>query len=193
MRSIDRRRFLGFAAASLAAPAWSATIANGRTITMIVSYPAGGGADVMARLVAPRMSEALGQAVVVENRPGGSGTIAAGLVARATPDGTTLLLDASSFAVNPALFGKLPYDPLRSFTPLAVLAQFPGERARLARRASRRKSVADVIRLARAKPGALAYASSGNGSAQHLAGGAVRAAREGAACCTSRTRAAAPR
>jgi tripartite-type tricarboxylate transporter receptor subunit TctC len=168
MQRIDRRTFLGFAAAAFAAPAWAATIANGRTITMIVSYPAGGGADVMARLVAPRIADALGQAVVVENRPGGSGTIAAGLVARAAPDGTTLLLDASSFAVNPALFGKLPYDPNRSFTPLAVLAQFPN--VLVCTPGFEAKSVADVIRLARARPGAIAYASSGNGSAQHLAG-----------------------
>jgi tripartite-type tricarboxylate transporter receptor subunit TctC len=168
MHRINRREFLAFTAASFAAPAWSATVANGRTITMIVSYPAGGGADVMARLVAPRIADALGQAVVVENRPGGSGTIAAGLVARATPDGTTLLLDASSFAVNPALFGKLPYDPNGSFTPLAVLAQFPN--VLVCTPNFEAKNVADVIRLARARPGALAYASSGNGSAQHLAG-----------------------
>jgi tripartite-type tricarboxylate transporter receptor subunit TctC len=114
------------------------------------------------------MAEALGQPVVVDNRPGASGTIAAGQVARATPDGSTLLLDASSFAVNPALFDKLPYDPAASFAPLAVLALYPN--VLVCTPSFEAKTVADVLRLARAKPGVLAYASSGNGSAQHLAG-----------------------
>jgi tripartite-type tricarboxylate transporter receptor subunit TctC len=143
-------------------------IAGGKPITLVVSYPAGGGADVMARLIAPRMAEALGQPVVVDNKPGASGTIAAGQVARATPDGSTLLLDASSFAVNPALFDKLPYDPAASFAPLAVLALYPN--VLVCTPSFEAKTVADVLRLARAKPGVLAYASSGNGSAPHLAG-----------------------
>jgi tripartite-type tricarboxylate transporter receptor subunit TctC len=143
-------------------------IAGGKPITLVVSYPAGGGADVMARLIAPRMAEALGQPVVVDNKPGASGTIAAGQVARATPDGSTLLLDASSFAVNPALFDKLPYDPAASFAPLAVLALYPN--VLVCTPSFEAKTVADVLRLARAKPGVLAYASSGIGSAQHLAG-----------------------
>ena len=143
-------------------------IAGGKPITLLVSYPAGGGADVMARLIAPRMAEALGQPVVVENKPGASGTIAAAQVARATPDGSTLLLDASSFAVNPALFDKLPYDTATAFAPLAVLALYPN--ALVCTPSFEARTVADVLRLARAQPGKLAYASSGNGSAQHLAG-----------------------
>jgi tripartite-type tricarboxylate transporter receptor subunit TctC len=166
--AITRRRLLGAAAASFAAPAWAADIAGGKPITLLVSYPAGGGADVMARLIAPRLAEALGQPVVVDNKPGASGTLAAGQVARATPDGSTLLLDASSFAVNPALFAKLPYDTDTAFTPLAVLAQFPN--VLVCTPSFEARSVADVLRLARAKPNSLAYASSGNGSAQHLAG-----------------------
>jgi tripartite-type tricarboxylate transporter receptor subunit TctC len=165
--NIHRRRVVIASAASLAVPAW-ASVAGGKPITLVVSYPAGGGADVMARLLAPHLAEALGQTVVVDNKPGASGTIAAGLVARAAPDGSTLLLDASSFAVNPALFGKLPYDTESAFTPLAVLAQFPNVLVCTPSFAA--ASVADVLKLARAKPGALAYASSGNGSAQHLAG-----------------------
>jgi tripartite-type tricarboxylate transporter receptor subunit TctC len=143
-------------------------IAGGKPVTLVVSYPAGGGADVMARLIAPRLSDALGQPVVVDNRPGASGTLAAGQVARAAADGTTLLLDASSFAVNPALFDKLPYDSATAFAPLAVLALFPN--VLVCHPGFEAKTVADVQRLARAKAGALAYASSGNGSAQHLAG-----------------------
>ena len=143
-------------------------IGGGKPITLLVSYPAGGGADVMARLLAPRLSEALGQPVVVENKPGASGTLAAGQVARATADGTTLLLDASSFAVNPSLFDKLPYDTATAFAPLAVLAAFPN--VLVCHPGFEARTLADVLRLARAQPGKLAYASSGNGSAQHLAG-----------------------
>ena len=170
---VQRRRLLKAAAASLALPALAARaaadIAGGKPISLIVSYPAGGGADLMARLIAPRMAEALGQPVVVENKPGASGTLAAAQVARATPDGATLLLDASSFAVNPALFNnKLPYDTATAFTPLGVLALYPN--VLVCTPSFEAKTVADVLRLARAKPKTLAYASSGNGSAQHLAG-----------------------
>lgn len=157
----------------LARPAWAAgpvngSIADGKTISLIVSYPAGGGADLMARLLAPGLSQALGQPVVVENKPGASGQLAAAAVARAKPDGTSLLLDASSFAVNPALFAKLPYDSATAFTPLAVLALYPNVLVCTPSFAA--QNVKDVVRMAKASPGALAYASSGNGSAQHLAG-----------------------
>jgi tripartite-type tricarboxylate transporter receptor subunit TctC len=163
------RRHLCLGTAATLAVSWArAEIAAGKPITLVVSYPAGGGADVMARMIAPRMAQALGQTVVVDNKPGASGTIAAGLVARAAPDGTTLLLDASSFAVNPALFSKLPYDTRTAFTPLAVLALYPN--VLVCTPSFEARTVADVIRLARAKPKSLAYASSGNGSAQHLAG-----------------------
>jgi len=166
---LKRRDFLVVSAASAAWPAMAAAdIAGGKPITLVVSYPAGGGADAMARLIAPKMAEALGQPVIVDNKPGGSGTIAAGQVAHAAPDGATLLLDASSFAVNPALFPKLPYDNDKSFTPLAVLAQFPN--VLVCTPSFEARSVSDVLRLARSKPGNLAYASAGNGSAQHLAG-----------------------
>lgn len=170
--SPTRRRFLAAASASMAPMAWPARaagdIAGGKPITLLVSYPAGGGADAMARLIAPKMAEVLGQPVIVENKAGASGTIAAGQVARAAPDGATLLLDASSFAVNPALFPKLPYDNDKSFTPIAVIAQFPN--VLVCTPSFEARSVADVLRIARAKPNGLAYASSGNGSAQHLAG-----------------------
>ena len=164
-----RRRLLAASAASLAWPATAAAdIAGGKAITLVVSYPAGGGADAMARLIAPKLAEALGQPVVVDNRAGASGTIAAGAVARAAPDGSTLLLDASSFAVNPALFQKLPYDDEKAFVPIAVLAQFPN--VLVCTPGFEARTVADVLRLARARPNGLSYASSGNGSAQHLAG-----------------------
>jgi tripartite-type tricarboxylate transporter receptor subunit TctC len=171
MTHASRRRLLAATGALVAAPMLARaqeTIAGGRTITLVVSYAAGGGADLMARLIAPPMSRALGQTVVVDNKPGGGGQIAAGMVARATPDGTQLLLDASSFVVNPALYAKLPYDTDTAFAPLAVLALFPN--VLVCNPAFPAKTVADVVRAAKARPGAIAYASSGNGSAQHLAG-----------------------
>ncbi len=166
---ITRRQFAGACALPLVLPAArSAELADGKPVTLVVSYAAGGGADVMARLISPRMAATLGQSVIVDNRPGAGGTIAASFVARAAPDGATLLLDASSFAVNPALYAKLPYDPDTAFTPLAVLAQFPN--VLVCTPGFESRNVADVLRIARARPGSLAYASSGNGSAQHLAG-----------------------
>jgi tripartite-type tricarboxylate transporter receptor subunit TctC len=153
-----RRQFLTASAVSAAAlsipasfPALAAgDIAGGKAITLVVSYPAGGGADAMARLIAPKLAEILRQPVIIDNKPGGSGTIAAGQVARAAPDGTTLLLDASSFAVNPALFPKLPYDNEKSFVPIAILAQFPN--VLVCTPGFEARTLADVLRLARAKP-----------------------------------------
>ncbi len=162
---------LGASAGALCAP-WGASraapVAGGRPVTLVVSYPAGGGADLMARIIAPRMGEALGQGMVVDNRPGGGGQVAGAFVARAAPDGATLLVDASSFAVNPSLYPKMAYDIGRDFTPLAVLATFPNVLVCSADCPAR--TVLDVVRMARQRPGAIAYASSGNGSAQHLAG-----------------------
>ncbi len=139
-----------------------------KPIRLVVTYPPGGGADLMARLVAPKMGEALGQTVVVENKPGASGQIGASEVARAAPDGYTLMLDASSFAVNPSLYARLPYDPAKAFAPLAVLALYPN--MLVVTPSFPPKDVKELVALAKAKPGSVAFASSGNGSAQHLAG-----------------------
>lgn len=176
----QRRRLLQAAAASIALPFTSLSaraaipstvggpVAGGKPITLLVSYAAGGGADLMARLIAPHMAAALGQTVLVDNKPGASGQIAAAQIARATPDGTQLLFDASSFAVNPSLFPKLPYDSNTAFVPLAVLALFPNVLVCTPSFAA--KDVRELIAMAKSKPGQLSYASSGNGSAQHLAG-----------------------
>ena len=134
----------------------------------MVSYPPGGGADLMARLVAPKMQETLGQPVVVENKPGASGQIAALEVARAAPDGHTLLFDASSYAVNPSLYASLPYDPMKAFTPVCVLVRFPN--VLVVTPGFPAKDVKELVAMAKAAPGTIAFASSGNGSAQHLAG-----------------------
>ena len=156
-----------------ALPLWpsstlAAPVAGGRPVTLLVSYPPGGGADLMARLIAPRLAETLGQTVVVENKPGAGGQLAGAVVARGPVDGSLLLFDASSFAVAPALYPKMGYDPAKAFTALAVLAQFPN--VLVAHPPFAATSVKDLVVMAQAKPGAIAYASSGNGSAQHLAG-----------------------
>ncbi len=139
-----------------------------RPISLIVSYPPGGTADLMARTVATPLGKLLGTSVVVENKPGASGQIAASYVAKSNADGYTLMLDASSYSVNPSLFPKLPYDPNKDFKTLAVLAQYPN--VLLVNPSFPAKSVKDLVAMAKAKPNSISYASSGNGSAQHLAG-----------------------
>lgn len=139
-----------------------------KPITLVVTYPPGGGADAMARLIAPKLSEALGQSVIVENKPGAGGQIGAAAVAKAPADGYTLMLDASSFAVNPALYPKLPYDTLKAFKPIGVVALFPN--VVLVNSGFPAQNVAELIAIARKSKGAVSFASSGNGSAQHLAG-----------------------
>nr|WP_233248902.1 tripartite tricarboxylate transporter substrate binding protein [Limnohabitans sp. JirII-29] len=139
-----------------------------KPVTLVVTYPPGGGADAMARLIAPKMGEALGQAVIIENKPGAGGQIGASAVAKAAPDGYTLMLDASSFAANPALYPKLPYDSLKAFKPIGVVALFPN--VVLVNANFPAKNVSELIATARKAKDAVSYASSGNGSAQHLAG-----------------------
>jgi tripartite-type tricarboxylate transporter receptor subunit TctC len=146
----------------------AAKVAGGKPVSLVVSYPVGGGADLMARLIAPRMAESLGQPVIVENKPGAGGQVAGAHVARAAADGATLLFDASSYAVAPSLYPRMAYDPAKAFTPIAVLALFPN--VLVVHPPFAAATVRDLLGSARAKPGALAFASSGNGSAQHLAG-----------------------
>ncbi|HPU49985.1 MAG TPA: tripartite tricarboxylate transporter substrate binding protein [Burkholderiaceae bacterium] len=139
-----------------------------KPIRIVVGFAPGGFTDVLARLVGQKLQERLGQAVPVENRPGAAGTLGADIVAKAAPDGYTLLLGHSnSNSVAPALYPKLPYDVIRDFTPIIrvattplLLAVGPGVAA---------KDVQSFIALARSKPNGLTFASSGNGSAQHLA------------------------
>ncbi len=153
---------------SLSAIATAQTVYPTKPITLVVTYPPGGGADGMARLIAPKMGEALGQSVVIENKPGASGQIGASAVAKAAPDGYTLMLDASSFAANPALYPKLPYDSLKAFKPIGVVALFPN--VVLVNANFPAKNIAELTAAAQKSKDAVSYASSGNGSAQHLAG-----------------------
>lgn len=138
-----------------------------KPIRLIVPYPAGGNADVTARLLATHLGTILGQTMVVDNRPGGSGSIGAGAVAKAGADGYTLLLDATSFAVNPSLLKGLSYSA-DDFSPISLITRVP--LLVVVPQASKFQSLEDVVAAAKARPGALNYASAGNGSAQHLAG-----------------------
>ncbi len=138
-----------------------------KPIRLVVPYPPGGPNDVMARLIGVKLTESLGQQIVVENRGGAGGNIAAEIVARAPADGYTLLLPALAYAVNPALFAKVPYK-ISDFTPVSIVAK--GPLVLVAHPALGAKSIKDVIALAKAKPGEIAYASGGTGSSAHLAG-----------------------
>jgi tripartite-type tricarboxylate transporter receptor subunit TctC len=138
-----------------------------RPIRIVVTYAPGGAADNTARVLAPQLAERLKSSVVVENKPGASGTIGAGQVARATADGYSLLFDASSFVVNPSLLGSLPYDSLKDFEPLSQIMQVPNLLVVPAN--SPFQTIDDLISGVRKAPGKYNYASSGNGSAQHLA------------------------
>ena len=139
-----------------------------RTISLVVTYPPGGTADLMARTIAGPLGKILGSSVIVENKPGATGQIAASYVAKSQADGYTIMLDASSYSVNPALFPRLPYDPNKAFKTLAVLAQYPN--VLLVNPNFAAKSAKDLVFIAKNKPNTISYASSGNGSAQHLAG-----------------------
>lgn len=174
MNGSSRLQSIGWIALVTSALCGTATSAFAQTayptkpITLVVTYPPGGGADAMARLIAPKMGEALGQTVVVENRAGASGQIGAAAVAKASPDGYTLMLDASSFSVNPSLYPKLPYDSLKAFQPIGVVALFPN--VVLVNANFPAKNISELTAAARKSKDAVSYASSGNGSAQHLAG-----------------------
>ncbi|WP_029044877.1 tripartite tricarboxylate transporter substrate binding protein [Cupriavidus sp. amp6] len=155
------------ASLSIAAPAAQAAYPD-HPIRWIVPFPAGGAMDNIARTLGEDMSRTLGQSIVVENRPGAGGNIGTELVARAPADGYTLIIVANGMAVNPALYGKLSYDPVKDFAPVSLLAVVPNV---LVANKSRRQeaTVKDVIAHARAAPGKYTYASAGNGTSIHLA------------------------
>ncbi|HEX4798288.1 MAG TPA: tripartite tricarboxylate transporter substrate binding protein [Burkholderiales bacterium] len=167
------RRFVAQSLAGVVLVSWLAAapaqegVWPSRTIQIVVPYTPGTGADILARILGPKLAERWKVGVVTDNRPGASGNIGADLVAKSAPDGYTLLCTATSFSTNPALHPKLPYDPIKSFEPVALLAtnvatvlvnaQLPVTSAR------------ELIELAKREPGKLYYASPGNGTPQHLA------------------------
>ena len=139
-----------------------------RPIRVIVPYAPGGNVDISARIIAPPLGEVLGQTVVVDNRPGAGGNLGASLVAKATPDGYTLLVGSSGpLSVNPVIFKSLPYDTLKDFAPISTVQAVP--LVVLAGPKSNINSIADVITAAKARPGKLTMASAGAGTTNHFA------------------------
>jgi tripartite-type tricarboxylate transporter receptor subunit TctC len=138
-----------------------------RTVTIIVGQPPGGGTDIVARIIADQLSKELGQAFIVENRSGAGTVVGTTAAAQAAPDGYTLLTGLSAnMAVNPSLFAKLPYDPIRDFTPVAMIADYPF--AVVVSKNFPAHSIKELIALAKEKPGEINFASGGIGTGQHL-------------------------
>lgn len=166
-----QRRLLPFAALALlagllgVAQSQPAAYPN-KPIRFIVPFTAGSGTDVIARTVGDTMARGLGQPIIIENKPGAGGTIAAAQVAKGEPDGYTVLIHSSSHAVNPAIYPSLPFDTLKDLTGVTPLASLPNVMVVSPERGW--KTVGDVVAAAKAKPGQLNYASAGMGSATHL-------------------------
>jgi tripartite-type tricarboxylate transporter receptor subunit TctC len=156
------------ALAALVAPQASAQGYPAKPVRMIVGFPPGGGTDILARIVGQKLSDAWGQPVLVENRPGASATIAAQAVAQAAPDGYTLSMgQLTPNAIAPALMAKLPYNPARDFVPIILVGTSPN--VLVVNPSVAAKDVAELVALAKSRPGKLTYASSGAGSLQHIA------------------------
>jgi tripartite-type tricarboxylate transporter receptor subunit TctC len=158
------------AAVALAAgPAAYAQEYPNRTVKLVVPFPPGGPLDVTGRLIAQKLTEAWGQSVVVENKPGAGGNIGADLVAKSPPDGYTILMGAlSTHAVNPSLYPKMPYDAIRDFAPITLIAITPN--VLVVNPSLPVNSVKELVAYAKGNPGKLAFGSGSNGSAGHLAG-----------------------
>ncbi len=171
-----RRGCVAVAVASLAALTFSARAETypSRPIRLVVPFPPGGPTDVLARIVASRLAERLGQPVVVDNKPGASGMVGADAVAKAAPDGHTLLANASIHVINPSLYPKPAYDAIADFAAVSNLADVPLVLAVNPKVAA--KSVRELVALAKAAKPTLAFASAGNATSQHLSGEAFKVA-----------------
>ena len=167
------RRLLSVLLLAFAVPALLPVMAQAQPypsqlVKIVVGYPAGGTTDVVARLIAEALTERLGRTVIVENRPGASATLATDAVAKATPDGYTLLVASSAHATLRELFPKVSFDPVDSFAPIALMAKTPYILVVPPELPVR--TLPELVALAKSKPGELAYASSGMGTGQHLGG-----------------------
>jgi len=169
LASLSRRSLLACATALALWPALATAQAYpAKSVRLIVPYAAGGGTDLLARLLAEKLSTAWNVPIIVDNRAGAAGRIGTEMVARAAPDGYTMLLAINSHALNASLFKKLPYDPIKDFAPVMWIANSPN--VVTVHPSSPIQSMPDLLATARAKPGALTYASSGPASGSNLAG-----------------------
>jgi tripartite-type tricarboxylate transporter receptor subunit TctC len=167
--SVSRRGLLlaGLAATLLPQAAWADDYPS-RTITIVAPFSAGGGVDIVARLLAEKMSKTLGQQVIVENKPGATGNIGAEIVAKSAPDGYTLLMgNVATSSINGSIFKNLGFDPINDFSAITLVARVP--EVLVVNPKLPAKSVQDLIALGKQKPGQLTYGSAGIGSPPHLA------------------------
>jgi tripartite-type tricarboxylate transporter receptor subunit TctC len=162
-----KTRLAAFAVLLAAAATAVAQPYPSRPVRLVVGFPPGGGVDINARLLAPRLSEYLGQPVIVDNKPGASTNIANEFVAKSAPDGHTLLINTSAVAINMSLFRNLPFDTLRDFAPVSVVSESPNVLVVNAKLPA--QDVKELVALARSSPGKLNYSSAGVGTTQHLA------------------------
>jgi tripartite-type tricarboxylate transporter receptor subunit TctC len=169
--TLTRRHTLALAGAT-ALPVWSQVAWPSRPIRLVVPFAPGGTTDLLARALAPELQRALGQTVVVDNKPGAGGNIGSAEVAKATDGHTLLMGTVGTHAINAALYPRLPYDPVRDFAPITLVAAVPNVLVLNPANAQAYgiKTVPDLVRVARANPGKLNMASSGNGTSIHLAG-----------------------
>jgi tripartite-type tricarboxylate transporter receptor subunit TctC len=168
MTDFTRRAVLGGLSAFAVMPAFAEAAWPNRPIMLVVGFPAGGPTDIVGRIIAQALSQRLGQPVIVEDRPGASGTTAAGQVARARPDGYTLLANTSTYTASAALFRTLPFRPVEDFSTISTIVEFPYVLATYADHPAR--TIADLISAARSpsRNTPLTYGTSGIGSVQHL-------------------------
>lgn len=147
--------------------AWAAESYPSKPIRLIVPYAVGGATDITSRIIAPPLGDSMGQQIIVDNRAGGASITGTDMVAKAAPDGYTILMASIAFGANAGLYTKLPYDPQKDFAPVSLVATVPMVLA--VHPSVLVRSVRELLALAKAKPGALNYGSAGNGSANHLA------------------------
>ena len=173
MHSIRRRHLLVSAGLLPATTLWAQSGWPNKPVRIVVPFAPGGTTDILARALAPELGKAFGQTFIVDNKPGAGGNIGADTVAKSAPDGYTLLMGTvGTHAINAALYPKMPFDPVRDFAPITLVAGVPNVLVMNPAKAEAYKinSVADLIRYARANPGKLNMASSGNGTSIHLSG-----------------------